>query len=424
MIRSINNPGTRLSRRRFLGLSSAALGLTALARSATPAEAAAVRPADGQTFRLRPGGHDSGFDPWLEIDAAAFRHNVRETSRLAGGRPILAVVKNNAYGLGDTLVGPLLVSCPEVAGIACTRVAEAVAMREAGVRKPILNMAEVSEEEAAQLVRARVHLSVWLDDAPARLERLARRMRRPIPVHLYLDTGMGREGMPDYRARPWLEALCAQKSVRVDGTYMMFTHELDFDREQLARFIQLTDEARSKALRLGTLHAAPSYEVYHLPEAHLEMVRPGNLLFGNYPRADDAGARVSLKPVFRLRARIVRLERLREGDSASFGRRYIAKQPTWIALLPVGHTDGYPATAANTCQVLIRGRLYPVVAVVSSTHTIVEIGDEKTVEVGDVATLIGPDDPAIEPLAVAEKTGVGFYPMVTKMSALLPRRLV
>jgi alanine racemase len=95
-------------------------------------------------------GTDSGFDPWIEIDASALRHNAAEVSRVVGGRPILALLKNNAYGLGDTAMAPILASCPEVSGIACVRVAEALAMRRAGVTKPILNMAEVSESTKLQ----------------------------------------------------------------------------------------------------------------------------------------------------------------------------------------------------------------------------------------------------------------------------------
>lgn len=414
---------TQMSRRRFLASSAGALGAVAVLPTA-PAAADPPRTAPDKTFRLRPGGHLNGFDPWIEIDAAAFRHNVREVARLSGGRPILAVIKNNAYGLGDQVVGPIVAGCAEVGGIACTRVAEAIAMREAGVRKPILNMAEVGEDEAAELARHNVWLSVWLDDAPARLERVAKKVKRPVAVHLYLDCGMGREGMPDHRAKPWLEALCRSKSARVDGAYMMFTHDLEFDKEQLARFVKITGEAKAAGLNLGKLHASPSFEVLYLPEARFDMVRPGNLLFGNFARRPELQQPPDLKPVFRLCCRVARLEHLRAGDSASFNRRYLASKPTWIALLPVGHTDGYPATAAGKCQVFIRGRLYPVVSVVSSTHTVVEIGDEKTVEVRDVATLIGPDDPAITPHAVAEQTGLGFYPLITKMSALLPKKVV
>ena len=153
-------------------------------------------------------------------------------------------------------------------------------------------------------------------------------------------------------------------------------------------------------------------------------VRPGNLLFGNFLKRPELSAVPDLRPVFRLCARIVRLEQLQPGESASFGRAYVASKATWIALLPVGHTDGYPANAPGKCQVLIRGKLYPAVSVVSSSHTIIEVGDERAVEVGDVATLIGPDDPAITPHAVAEQTGLGFYPLITKMNALLPKKLV
>jgi alanine racemase len=407
----------RYSRRTFLQ------SVTALSAAGISRVSGAEEPPS--TLRgLRPGASESGFDPWLEIDAAAVRRNVKESARLAGGRPILAVVKNNAYGLGDEILGPLLDACDEIEGIACVRVHEALAMRKAGVSKPILNMAEVSVEEAVELARHDVRPSLWLDDAGERMDQAAKKLGRPLAAELYLDCGMGREGMPDYRALAWIEDLARRKSVRIDGTYMMFVHELEFDREQLARFMKVTGEAKSGNVALGRLHTAPTYELFFLPESHLDAVRVSGALFGLYPSEAKAREMAKLEPVFRLRARIVRLERLRPGDSASFGRRYIAERPTWLALLPIGHTDGYPTGAASHSKVLIGGRLYPVVAVVSSTHTLVEIGDEKTVEVGDVATLIGPDDPAIHPETIAEQTGTAYFTLITKLSALLPRRLV
>ena len=363
-------------------------------------------------------------DPWVEIDASAFNHNTREASRLAGKRPLMAVVKNNAYGLGDEIVGPILDSSPEVGAIACVRAAEALAMRKAGVTKPILVMAEVSEDEGVTLIQHQVWLSAWLDDAPERLARIARRVGHRVPVHLFIDTGMGREGMPDYRALPWLESLHQNPAVEIKGTYMTFAHEPGFGGEQLARFTALVASAQQSGIELGTLHAAPSYELFQMPTAHLDMVRIGNVLFGNYPDAPGMRELAELRPVFRLRARVTRLEKLRAGDSANFNRSYVAQRPTWIALLPIGHTDGYPPTAVNTCQVLIRDRLYPVVGTVSCTHTIVEIGDERSIDVGDVATLIGPDAAAIDPQTVADKAGVRFLSIITKLNSRLPRIVV
>lgn len=407
-----------ISRRRFLTTSAVLAGGV----SVTPL---AVQPPTRPqaSIRLRPGGHDSGYDPWLEVDATAFRHNVSEVSRLAGGRPILAVVKNNAYGLGDTLVGPLLSSCAEVWGIACVRPSEALALRKAGVQKPILLMSEVGEEEAVELVADGVTLSCWLDDSGVRLERIAKRADRQAVVHLFLDTGLNREGMPYRRALPWIQDLARRPAIRIDGTYHMFVHQVEFDRVQHARFLEITEAAQKRGLKLGTLHAAPSYELFYLPESHLDMVRVGSALFGNYP-GTDVRDRASLKPVFRLKARLARVEQLQPGESAGFRRAFAADSPTWVALLPVGHTDGYPITAAGTCQVLINGRLYPVVTGgVASAHTMVKIGTDKQVSVGDTATLIGDEAPAIDPMTVAANVALPLQQMITKFSALLPRRL-
>ncbi len=406
----------KINRRSFVGAAAAAVASSMVAPDQAAAQSA--------TSRLRPGGDDRGFDPWLEIIGDHFRHNAREVSRLAGGRPVLAVVKNNAYGLGDVVVGPLLDQCKEIAGIACVRPAEALAMRAAGVRKTILTMAELGEDESVELVRNGVTLSCWLDDAPERLQRIATKAGRPAPVHLFLDTGMNREGMPVRRALPWMTDIARRRNVRIDGTYQLFVHDMDYDRVQLERFKGILAEATAKGFKPGIVHAAPTFELYRLPEAHFDMVRVGNALFGAFP-GTDVTQPVDLKPVFRLRARVARLERVEPGESAGFRRGFMVTQPTRVALLPVGHTDGYPSTSGGRCEVLIGDRLFPVVSGgVASAHTLVDVGLDAPVKVGDTATLIGPENPAILPVEVATRTGVGFLPLITKMSALLPRRLV
>ncbi len=318
-----------ISRRAFLALSAGVPALAATSHS-IPAMAAPA-----PTVRLRSGGRDEGFDPWLEIIGDHFRHNAREVARLAGGRPLLAVVKNNAYGMGDTIVGPLLASCAEVGGIACVRPAEALAMRAAGVKKPILTMSELGEEESVELVRRDVTLSCWFDDAGARLERIAKKAGRRVPVHLYLDTGMNREGIPWRRALPWIADLAKRRGVRIDGTYQMFVHELEFDRVQLQRFLGVTQAAAGNGIKLGTLHAAPTFELYRLPESHLDLVRVGNALFGADPGADMRD-RADLKPVFRLNARVVRVERVEEAKRPDSVARSNRRSPRLSRCCPWG----------------------------------------------------------------------------------------
>jgi alanine racemase len=407
-----------MNRRRFLASAPALGALGATSFVETP------------TGRLRTPDTGS-FDPWVEILADAIRNNVRELHRHSGCR-LLAVIKNNANGIGLRDIGPILDRMEEVWGLAVARVDEALALREVGVDKPVVLMAHASPDEAELLVREGVSLSPFHDDAPVRLAELAERVGRPVPVHLYIDTGMNRVGMPYRRAIPWMEAMASTPGVAVEGTYTMFSGaERDgrnFDEVHLERFLTLVDEAHTRGFGLGLLHGAPSYQVATLPASfQLDLIRPGGAIYGleSYRTDPDGQEIMDIQPVFRLRARVARVERLETGDGVSFDHRYIAQRPTWIATLPVGHTDGYPRTAAGKTSVLIGGQLYPLIGVVSSNHTIVEVGDEKTVRVGDVATLIGPDVPETRPKAIAVATGLERdYWIMTKLNALLYRKVV
>jgi len=398
------------SRRRLLGV--AAAGAAAAVVRRVPLLA---------TPRLGVAEGRAEFDPWLEIDAEALRRNVAEVSRLVDGRPIFAVVKNNAYGLGLETVGPLLDPLPAVAGLAVVKTDEAIRLRDAGVRKPVLVMGLVSEAEALDLVRREVRLAPFAPDAGPWLSRIATRVGRSVPVHLYLDTGMNRLGMPYYRAVPWIKDLAGRREVTIEGTFMSFTEDLAFDPEQLQRFRALAHELRGSGVPLGKLHAASSHGLFFRRDAYLDMVRPGLALYGAFPSGAAELGLAGLAPVFRLKARVVDVQPLRTGDSAGYDRAYTATQPTWIAIVPAGHADGYPRAAVKGCRVLIRDRLYPVIAAVSASHTIVELGDEKTVEVGDEATLVGPDRPEITPNGVAQRAGVSVYDILMHLSALLPK---
>ena len=173
-------------------------------------------------------------------------------------------------------------------------------------------------------------------------------------------------------------------------------------------------------------------------DRHAYLLTQGNIrlvisapLHGDSPIAefvkthgDGVRDMATLKPVFRLRTRVVRVERLEAGDKAGFYGTFEPDRPTWVGLLPVGRTDGYPSAANGTCEVLINGRLYPVVGGVNSAHAIIDVGEAQTVAPGDVATLIGPDHPAIHPHEVARRTGTGFLAMIQGMNPRLPRIVV
>jgi alanine racemase len=399
------------SRRSFLG--------AALSAGLVPRSALAAAACDASAFA------ENRFDPWVEVEASHLRFNVQQVSRLTKGRPILAVLKNNAYGLALIQTARILEPLAEIVGFAVVKAGAALALRNAGIKKPVLLMGMCSLKEGHELVARDVELSLYTDDASERVASLAKRAGKAVRAHFYLDTGLGRLGMPYHRALPWLEKLAARPDLDVTGTFMAFTEEPDFDPEQLARFLNVAEQARAKGLNLGRLHAASSNAVFHLPSAHLDLVRPGIALFGAYPsRPDEEKAKAELRPAVRLRTRVVRVEQLRPGDTVGYGRKYVAAKPTWTATLPAGHVDGVPRKAVEGARVLIQGRTYPTVGAVSASHCIVELGDAPAAKVGDVATLVGPDHPAIHPNALAEATGVSVYDILMHLDPGLPRYVV
>lgn len=397
------------TRRTFLSSAVAAAGLEAI----------------GERPELRPGrvsqSPPNGLDPWIEVDGEALRSNARAISSLTDGRPTMAVIKNNGYGLGTVEVAEALEAESSISGFAVVKVSAALELRHAGIRKPVLHMGASTMAEADAMVREGIRLALFDPADPGRILRLAEAAGRPIPAHVYVDTGMSRLGIPAHRTMTWLRELSAAP-VTIEGTFTGFTEE-DFDYDQLERFLELAVDARGAGIDLGRLHAASSHGLFLRPEAHLDMVRPGLALYGAYPSGVDTGA-ARLQPAFRLRARVARVEHLREGDTVSYGRAWRAERATWTATLPVGHADGYPRRAVDGCEVLIGGSLYPVIGAVSASHTIVALGDEPSAAVGDVATLVGPDDSAIHPNEVAQRTKSSVYDVLMHLGQDLPRIVV
>jgi alanine racemase len=360
-------------------------------------------------------------EPWLEIERAALQQNVRAIARLTGGKPILVVAKNNAYGCGCATVGPVLDAMPEVWGIAVVRIDEALALRSAGVKKPVLLMARVEANELDELLARDIRVTPDEALAPEVVRRAAR--GRGVGVHVYVDAGMHRMGIPIARAPALIDVLGKAPNVQIEGVFTELTEDVDFDREMAKQLRILADAAQLGGITVGRLHAASSHAVWHIPDAFLDAVRPGLAVYGGYV-SDEARARAELRAAYRLRAPVVRLLRIEAGEGVSYHRRWKASVATWVATLPVGHVDGYPSGAVKGCDVLIGGRAYPVIGTVSASHTLVALGTETSVKVGDVATLVGPDHPAIHPNEVAARAGWSEYNMFMHLNPLLARHIV
>jgi alanine racemase len=391
----------------------AGLTLPALAAGSTSTRAA----------RLQRAAADSSFDPWVEVNRANLQHNVGEITRRVASRPILAVIKNNGYGIGVVNAGRLLEPLPAIAGFAVVKMHEAIALRDAGVKKPVLLMGPFDERNLEDLIGRDIMPMVYTPVGPA-LDRIAAARQKPTPLHVCIDTGIGRVGVPFRQAPPLVRDLAARKSVRLEGVMMTFTEDPVFDPEQLSRFTTLCASLEKDGVRVGRRHTASSFGLFQRPEAFLDMVRPGMALYGVYsePEFRRAGT-LDLRPALALKARVAYVKQLPKGDSAGYNRAYMAKEDVWVATLPIGHTDGLPREAVRGARVRINGRLFPIVATVSASHCIVEVGAEPLVKIGDEATVFDWQEGS-RPEDVNEACKVSVYDLTMHLNPLLPRRVV
>jgi alanine racemase len=397
----------RTSRRGFLKAASAAPALGLLQTPSAP-RVAHVR--------------DSSFDPWVEVDAARLRHNVDQIHRRAR-RPIMAVIKNNGYGTGVANVARVLDPLASIAGFAVVKLHEAMTLRDAGVSKPVLLMGPFGARELPDIAQRRIMPMVYMPIGDE-LDRVAARLRRPIPIHVCVDTGIGRVGVPHRKAAPLIRELASRKSVEIAGIMMTFTEDPEFDPEQLRRFEGLTSDLQSAGVKLGHRHAASSFGLFEHPEAFLDMVRPGMAIYGVYSEQKFRTTTIlDLQPAISLKARVAYVKMLEPGDSAGYERAYRTDRPVWIATLPVGHADGLPRNAAKGGRVRIGDAMYPIIASVSASHSIVEIGSEARVAVGDVVSIFDAREGS-RPEDLAASCSSSVYDLTMHLHADLPRRVI
>jgi alanine racemase len=373
------------------------------------------------------GAKDSSFDPWVEIHRENLRHNVQEIFRRAANRPILAVIKNNGYGMGVVNVAQLLEPQPEIFGFAVVKLHEAISLRDAGVRKPILLLGPFDEQNLEEAVARNIMPMIYTPLGSA-LDKIAAKSQKPVPLHICIDTGIGRVGVPYHQAAPLIRDLAIRKSARIQGAMMTFTEDPEFDAEQLRRFHETCAALEKDGISLGKKHAASSFTLFQHPEAFLDMVRPGMAIYGIYSENEFRHTAImDLRPAISLKARVIYVKKLRKGDSAGYNRAYMAKDDVWVATLPVGHADGWPRNAAlaheKGAKVRINGDLYPVIASVSASHCILEIGREERVKIGDTSTFFD-WQPGSRPEDVSESCGASVYDLTMHLNPLLPRRIV
>lgn len=359
------------------------------------------------------------------VDLACISHNLNVVREKAPGRKIIAMIKANAYGHGLARVGAHL-AAEGVDYLGTAFVEEALELRRAGIAVPIITSGPFSKFQIGLFIENQIDFTVGSVDALQLISESAAFYKKRVNVHLKIDTGMMRIGIRHSNAdKLFAAALKAEKQVNVVSVFSHFANadsdDLSFARLQLERFL---DAARFYERRADQpkplLQIANSAAILRLPESHLDMVRPGIMLYGCHPSPHTA-AEAKLLPALSLRAKVMYFKVILKGSSVGYGRTWTAPENCRAVTLPIGYADGYSRGLSNKGQALLRGRRYPVVGTVCMDQLVVNIGDGEAYN-GDEAVLIGRQgEEEITADDLAAQLGTISYEVLTGISQRVPR---
>lgn len=280
-------------------------------------------------------------DKWIEVDFDKLRRNL-EALRGFIKVPVMAVLKQNAYGLGAVPVGNFL----EQLGVryfAVTHIHEGVELRNGGIRSPILVFAPslAGDGEVRDLWRYDLTPTVYSLECAEILHRVALELDRPVNVHVKIDTGMGRTGFTPEEILAAADRMQALDGLRYEGIYTHYSNAFEkvfaYTKKQRDAFLQLVDRLQDRGWTFAIKHSANSTAALKFPETHMDMVRIGSALLGN----GNASAPVPLARAYRSRVRVLQVRRLKGGSYVGYSNTHRVKRDTTVAVLPIGYTDGF-----------------------------------------------------------------------------------
>jgi alanine racemase len=369
---------------------------------------------------------------WAEIDLKAVRHNFRELRKLAFEQleprinrsvDILSVVKADSYGHGMVDVAKVL----EREGgrfFAVSNLSEAIELRESGNRRRIVLFETTFPELARDLVKYDLTPAVCTIELARELDKFAKRAKKKFPVHVKVDTGMGRLGVWHKQAVAFVHDLSAFRNLHIEG---IFTHfpvadtDKKFTEQQMEDFSNVVADLIRDQVPFRYLHAANSMGLADYKNRIFNLARPGIMLYGLYP-SEDLKRKIGLKAAMSVKARVLFTKTIYQGSGISYGHTFRASQDIPVAVIAIGYSDGYFRALSNKAHVLLNGTPCPVLGRVTMDQTIVDISRAGQVSIGDEAIVIG-DQGVCEISAddIAAWAGTINYEVACNLGNRLPR---
>ena len=347
---------------------------------------------------------------------------------LSGDAKIIAVVKTDGYGHGSIPIARWLEEIPYVFGYATATAEESFALRRAGIKKPVLCLGYTFPESYEDMVAYDICPTIFREDQAQQYSEIAKKAGKTVKVHLKVDRGMSRVGIaPDETGLAFAQMLMGLPNLEVEGIFTHFARADETDKtaamEQLSKYETfVTQLEKNYGKKIPYHHSSNSAGIIEMPQAHMDLVRAGIILYGLWPSDEVTQDKVKLTPALSLKSHVVYVKEIEAGTPVSYGGTYVADEKRTIATIPLGYGDGYPRSLSGTGHVLIRGKKAPIVGRVCMDQFMVDVTEIEGVTCGDEVTLIGRDgEEEITMEQLGSLSGRFNYELACDLSKRIPR---
>ena len=359
----------------------------------------------------------------VNLDAVLYnlenmKKNISENTK------IIAVLKADGYGHGAVPIAREIQSLPYIWGIAVATVEEGMELRNAGIQKPILILGYTYEDT---IVREDFRPAVFKKSMAQKLSQAAVKAGKPVNIHIKIDTGMTRIGYRDPKTDvPEILEISRLPGIRIEGLFTHFARADETDSapayRQLEKYGEFLKKLETAGLSIPLKHCSNSAGIIRIPEANLDAVRAGVILYGMYPSDEVEKEPVPLKPAMEIKSHIAYIKTVEPGTQVSYGGTYTTQRPTRIATIPVGYADGYARGLSNRGSVLIHGRRAPILGRVCMDQFMVDVTEIPEAKELDEATLLGKDgEDCITMEELGDLSGRFNYEFACCISKRVPR---
>ncbi len=360
---------------------------------------------------------------YVEVNLKNIKYNFEQIKKHVGDAKIMPILKANAYGHGLVRLALFFQKLrADYLGVAVLE--EGILLREKGVEIPVIVLGGILGNQVPKFLKYGLTITASSIEKLEQIQSAAEKLKVKAKVHLKIDTGMERIGVHYYNAENFIKTAFKMKNIEVEGIFSHFANSTAYDlsdaKRQFARFEKTLEFIEKEKFEIPLKHISNSGAILQLPQANLDLVRPGIILYGVYP-SEETRKTISVKPALTWKSRVVYFKVIKKGHSVGYGSTWTAKENTRAVTVPVGYGDGYFRSMSHKAQVLINGKRYPVIGTISMDQIVVNIGNDSAYNNDEVVLLGKQKNAEITAEEMARWAGTIPYEILTNINTRVPR---